>query len=706
MADQAADTLTSSSTRRPRRAAIAILTVLSVVLTVAATVMAFAQDRLFDADDFASTVGTAMQDPAVNEYLAEVVSGELVAQVPTVAITGPLLTDVTGSVLESDAAVGIVESSAREAHEVFFTGADDSVVLRLSDLAVSIQLALQSISPELAESIPDEVESLTVSLSSGEFAAGTIRLAEQLRLATIVLAVLAVVSMIALVVLESSLFRGFARLGLVLGIVGLFVVVGVAVGAAVLASYGQNSLEQAALEAAWQVVLGDLVSWGWVLVAAGALLSSIGWAVANVGNVTGKAVEIVQRLVLVADSGSRWANAARIIGLLMVALWALTSPLSLISAVVRLAGFALAVFVLAEVVDRLGLAERLKTAGTTAAGDDDPLSLRTVGTRFGLTALVLIPLGVGAVVLLANNDDASALADPDACNGHVELCDRRLDEVTMAAAHNSMSSTATDFYLPNHLSPMRAMLDQGVRGFMIDTVYGSDAGDGSVRTSLDLFDVDSLDDGARRAAEAVQARQSTDLGPESVYLCHGYCEIGAIDAVAELQILRDWLEERPREVVVLIVQDETEPEDTAAIFVAAGFEDLVLTQPLDEPLPTLGEMIDTGRRVFVMVENSGDGIDWLHPAFEFSQETPFSFASADEFSCDANRGEPDSPLFVVNHFITLANPANQTINDFDPLLTRAEQCRNERGQQPNLLSVDFVGQGDVMAVVDRLNGVD
>lgn len=689
-----------------RRQLLAAFTALSVLLALAATVMAFAQDRIFDADDFAVTVGSTLREPAVNDYMAEVLSAQLVDQVPNLAIGGPLLTDVTGSVLESDTAVAIVETSAQEAHEVFFTEAGDSVVLKLSDLAVSIQLALQSISPELAESVPDEVESLTVALSAGELTADTVRLAEQLRLATVLLLVLAAASMIALVVLESSLFRGFARLGLVLGFVGLFLIVLMAVGAVVLGSYGRNPLEQSALVAAWRVVLGDLVSWGWILVVVGALLSSLGWAAVNAGNVAGRAAGLIRRVLVDPTPDRRWIGPVRSMVLLAVAAWALFSPLSLVSAVARLAGFALAVFVLSDLLDRTGLAERLQAAGSAALGDDDPLPLRTVGSRLGLTALALVPLGIGAVVLLANNNDASALTDPEACNGHVELCDRRLDEVTMAAAHNSMSSTATGFYLPNHLAPMRAMLDQGVRGFMIDTVYGRSTDDGTVRTSLGLPDVDSLDDGARQAAEAVQARQDGDLGPEVPYLCHGYCEIGAIDPAVELAVLRAWLDEHPREVVVLIVQDATEPDDTAAMFSNAGFDDLVLTQQLGDPLPTLGEMIESGQRVFVMVENNGDGYDWLHPAFEFSQETPFSFASAEEFSCEPNRGQADSPLFVVNHFITLATPGNQTINDFEPLLARAEQCRDERGLHPNLLSVDFVGEGDVMEVVDRLNGVD
>jgi len=99
-------------------------------------------------------------------------------------------------------------------------------------------------------------------------------------------------------------------------------------------------------------------------------------------------------------------------------------------------------------------------------------------------------------------------------------------------------------------------------------------------------------------------------------------------------------------------------------------------------------------------------VDWLHPAFTWSQETPFSFGSAEEFSCVPNRGRPDSPLFVVNHFITLAVPANQSINDFDVLVDRVRACEEERGQRANLIALDFIGQGDVMDVIDTLNGVD
>jgi len=95
---------------------------------------------------------------------------------------------------------------------------------------------------------------------------------------------------------------------------------------------------------------------------------------------------------------------------------------------------------------------------------------------------------------------------------------------------------------------------------MIGTVYGQPASNGTVRTSLELVDIGSLDGAARGAAEAVQARQGADLGEKAVYLCHGFCEIGALDA----------------------------------------------------PFPTLGQMIESGRRVFVMaVVDTLNGVgDW------------------------------------------------------------------------------------------------
>lgn len=676
------------------------LLVASFLIGLFASLMVFAQDRLFDADSFSTTAASTLTEPAVNDYLAKLISDALIVEVPDLAIGGPLLEEVTGSVLQSGPALRVVETATSEAHRAVFTDGEDTLVLEVSDLVVSIDQALRAIDPELAEAIPDELTSLSIDLSSGELSTTTVRIAEDLRALTIVLVVLAVLAFTTVVAMASSLFRGLASMGFVLGLIGLFLVVLEAVGEVALASYGQSELETNALVGIWNVVFGDLRNWGWVLILCGAFLAGLGWAVLHTGRIREDMVALFRRIA--ADPQTPAAQLARGGGALLVAGWALASPLSLLSAAIRIAGFALMIVVVARLVDETGIGRRLSRL---APEESDVVPLRSAMLRAATSVCLLLFLGVVGAVLLSRDDDASAFADPAACNGHVELCDRRLDEVTMAASHNAMSSTATDFYLPNHLSTMRAQLDHGVRAFMIDTLYGQPASDGTVRTSFDPVDITTLDAAAATAAEAVRARQDADLGARSVYLCHGFCEIGAIDAVDELRIVRQWLDDHPREVVVFIVQDATDPTDTAAVFEQAGFAEMLLTQRIDEPFPTLEEMIDSNRRVFVMVEEDGSGVEWLHPAFEFSQETPFSFAAADEFTCTMNRGSAGSPLFVINHFITLARPSNQSINDAEILLTRAEACSQERGRLPNLLAVDYVTRGDVMSVVDELNGV-
>ncbi len=576
------------------------------------------------------------------------------------------------------------------------------MVLDLADIVVHIEQALAAVSPELADEIPDGISTLALDISSGNVMTDVAQLAERLRLITSLFLAVSAVLLVALVALESSVFSGLTRMGLTLAAVGLALVVLRGVGAAVVGSYGETRLETDALSGAWDVVFGDLATWGWVLVVAGGFLAALGWATVQAVSEPGRSVRLLERLRQ--EPQTSQARVLRTIGLLLVALWALLQPATLLLAAVRVAGFVAAVSIVSRVLDTSGLAARLRRMVPESA--DEVVGLGSVARRALASLAVIGGLGAAGVLLLSADDDASALADPEACNGHAALCDRRLDEVTLATSHNAMSSTATGFLLPNHLTTMRAQLDQGVRGFMIDMVYGRETPDGPVITSFEPVSAGSLDDASVVAAEATRNLGGSELAEERVYLCHAFCEIGAVDAVEALSDMRRWIDAHPREVVVFIVQDATSPDDTAAVFDDAGFGPLVHTQEPGESLPSLGELIDSGRRVFVLVEEDAGEISWLHDAFEFSQETPFSFGSADEFTCAENRGKPASPLFVVNHFITFARAGNRTINDFDSLLARAEECEAERGLPPNMLAVDFVSEGDVMAVIDRLNGVD
>ena len=132
----------------------------------------------------------------------------------------------------------------------------------------------------------------------------------------------------------------------------------------------------------------------------------------------------------------------------------------------------------------------------------------------------------------------------------------------------------------------------------------------------------------------------------------------------------------------------------------------VHTQAFNAPWPTLRNMIDSGRRLMVMAEKDTGGVPWYHDAFTFTQETPYTFETVAEFDCAPNRGRHDSPLFMVNHWVTPAlAEAGAMANTAQVLNERIAGCREERGLPPNIIAVDFYAQGDALAVVDSLNGV-
>jgi len=121
-----------------------------------------------------------------------------------------------------------------------------------------------------------------------------------------------------------------------------------------------------------------------------------------------------------------------------------------------------------------------------------------------------------------------------------------------------------------------------------------------------------------------------------------------------------------------------------------------------------GQMIDDGTRLLVMTEGSGPPPAWYQPEFELSWDTPYFFTSPSEFSCEPFRGSPKNPLFEVNHWLStpFSSPENAAqVNVYDVLWPRVEKCREESGRIPNFVAVDFVSIGDLMRVVDRLNGV-
>jgi hypothetical protein len=321
-------------------------------------------------------------------------------------------------------------------------------------------------------------------------------------------------------------------------------------------------------------------------------------------------------------------------------------------------------------------------------------------------------------LLLAGCSDDPAPPAADGCNGYVELCDRGYDEVAYAATHNSMSAASERGWLfPEQPDGIIAQLDHGIRVLLVDTWYGQETGRRGIVATTDesrteAFAQAKAEYGAAKVRAVLRLRRTVGLAPTGEvrpYLCHAMCELGSTLWLDNLRDIKDWLDDHPREVVTLFVQDEVTPAGTAHVIEQAGLEPYVYTPEVVGEWPTLGEMIEDGTRLVVLMENQGGGpaLPWLIPGFEVVQDTPYLFESPADFSCAENRGDPDASLFLVNHWINDWRhvPRNSAlVNARAVLLPRLRECEDERGLLPNFVAVDYYDRGDLLEVVDELNG--
>jgi hypothetical protein len=279
-----------------------------------------------------------------------------------------------------------------------------------------------------------------------------------------------------------------------------------------------------------------------------------------------------------------------------------------------------------------------------------------------------------------------------------------------------MSNVAiADWMFPQQQAGIPTQLEDGVRALLIDVHYGFPGGS-RIKTDLserrptretmtDLLGQEGVDAALRIRDRLV----GVDEGQRGLYLCHGFCELGASELGPTLRTIRDFLVRRPGEVLLVVVEDYVSPRDLAAVFEESGLAERVYRGPSGPPWPTLRELVESGENAIVFLESGNGGVDWLRPAFELIQETPYTFHAPGEFSCRPNRGSPSAGLFLVNHWIETTPtplPSNAAIvNARAVLLTRARECAGERGMLPNILAVDFYRSGDLFGVVDTLNRV-
>lgn len=257
------------------------------------------------------------------------------------------------------------------------------------------------------------------------------------------------------------------------------------------------------------------------------------------------------------------------------------------------------------------------------------------------------------------------------CNGHSELCDKRYDEVAYVTTHNAYNSEEEGLQFPNHTLGIAQQLNDGVRGFMLD-VY---------------------EDGG----EVIQY--------------HSFAALGTVPLLDDLQVIKNFMESNPNEVVTIIFESNVSAALLDTAFHQAGMIGMLHVQNAVGPWPTLQEMIDSGERLVVFSDQDDATEDqpWLHHVWNHAVETDFSNNSPGDLDCDFNRGEPENGLFILNHFVTDATfgvgqpDQAEIINAFDFFYPRALDCWSEQDKFPNFLTIDFHERGEPFRVADSLN---
>jgi hypothetical protein len=697
-----------------------VLLALATIALAIGDLTVYAGRSLFNADRFADRAAGTLHQSSVRALIADRVAGEVVEVESDLIGARPLIVAATEGITTAEPFHQLFRGAVRDLHQTVFEASDDTVALDLADAGVLVIEALRTLAPRIAEKVPENLEPELVKLSdSGGSALLTdgAQIAHQVREVALISIALALLLVAAALIVSPDRRRTLRTAALCATGVGIGGVVVFEVGRALAAARLGGAADADAVRGLWDAFLLDFRTWNLVLAASGLVVVAATASLLRPLPLT-RARSSLARLARPPRTAR--ARALRGIGLLAAGLLVVIAPSTLLL---------VATIVLGVLLLYSGAVELLRLVLPPPAAGERPAPSRKPRRR----RLLLVPAVAAVAVIVAVIAIGAGVDDPvappfeiRACNGAAHLCDRRLDEVVFPSTHNSFSSADQPRWLfAQHEEGIPSQLQAGIRGLLIDTHHGV-ATDRGVYTVLDRDSASRekieeplgtrFVDTAERLRSRIGFRGGAD--PE-VYLCHGFCETGAVKAEPVLERIREFLVKNPYEVLMVSVENDIPLEDVERAFADSGLRDLVWDGPLSEGrFPTLREMIEADRRVVVLVWQRGPlgdagfgDIPWMHRQFGLVQETPYSFKSVAKVlsrdSCRPNEGLPGNPLFLLNHWVDSSpvfRPSNAArVNDHDVLLERARTCQRIRGHLPNLIAVDFYQEGDVVAVARELN---
>jgi len=274
------------------------------------------------------------------------------------------------------------------------------------------------------------------------------------------------------------------------------------------------------------------------------------------------------------------------------------------------------------------------------------------------------------------------------CNGRAELCNRSYGDVTVIGAHNSFS------------------VSKSILNF-------------SANQNVDV--VKQLDLGVR----LLQGSAHNQDG--HLEMCHTSCllEDGG-KLIDYLKKVKGWLDAHPNEVLTLLFTNPDKldvKQSWQPVLQESGIESLVYTPPRSamgfQDWPTLGQMIDSGKRVVIFMDydmNTSE-VPYILPEFDNIWENQFSVTDS-KFPCkvDRTQGDTNNHMYMINHSLNYKllgigsvivpdrNKAKQT-NSVQSILANVDSCKGfVGGRKPKFILLDWVDVGEAFKAADQLNG--
>lgn len=758
----------SRRTRRRSHLSAALAVVLAILLTTN-TVAFWAHDAVLSGTNLADTSTRLLHSSSVRAELADAITEQLVETGPSrLASFQTVLRPAIEQLLATEVFSAIFRSAILQAQDSLLTEQGTVSAINLSGALGVLSGSLQVSNPELASSIPDGTSDFFVSISSRLRDAQVWRITRSMGEGALRSIILLVAIGVGVVMIDPDRRRGVLRLGVAIAAAGTAVFALATAAPSIAASFGDTPMLRAALRDGFAIFFGSLSTIAINLTAIGIIIAGFSVA-SRPERPPMRPVEIWNLLRAQIERWRPMSAPAHVVRALLAMGAGYVIIVHRDAVAPMIAFLLGAYIVYLGVIELLSVVGRSDHRTARAAFGDrlHHQAVRIRSHRILGTSLALIVV-VAMIGLFLHSGSRRSAAQEQLCNGHAELCDRQLDQVAFGASHNSMSARRDPGWLfAEHDQGIPAQLSFGIRALLMKTHYGIPSGVDLTGAQLVITDQGAelaaappesaslLTEQQRQRAAAIAASASVDPSLRDVYLCHVNCELGATRFTDALRYLRQFLDANPNEVIMLVIGNYVSDADTEKAFRDAKLFDRLWNLEPGAPLPTLREMIDAGRNLVMFAEFGADHPAWNSPAYGVFQDTPFTFRTPEELftpgsprytgtavvdgrvadtvpaptptdpaavafvpptqwtgipSCAPNRGTPTSPLFQINHWVTPSGAAataeqSREINAYDVLMPRVRDCMIQRGRFPTIIGVNFYDKGDLLRVVDEVNGV-